>query len=111
MGPPLSLVRSTGVLPNIYNPPDGLCWDTLCADRPFVEDPLSPEYNAKDLVHYFLKLATAQVTWYPEPVPLVYMHGALPPAQAIPSTSSPSSEEGSIPFTITMPSSWICVHS
>ncbi|XP_059774202.1 lysosomal alpha-mannosidase isoform X2 [Balaenoptera ricei] len=52
------------VLPNIYNPPDGLCWDTLCADRPFVEDPLSPEYNAKDLVHYFLKLATAQGQQY-----------------------------------------------
>ncbi|KAB0404857.1 hypothetical protein E2I00_001647, partial [Balaenoptera physalus] len=64
VGPPLSLVRSTGVLPNIYNPPDGLCWDTLCADRPFVEDPLSPEYNAKDLVHYFLKLATAQGQQY-----------------------------------------------
>ncbi|XP_033709972.1 lysosomal alpha-mannosidase [Tursiops truncatus] len=54
----------TSVLPNIYNPPDGLCWDTLCADRPFVEDPLSPEYNAKDLVHYFLQLATAQGQHY-----------------------------------------------
>ncbi|KAF3829408.1 hypothetical protein GH733_003672 [Mirounga leonina] len=37
-----------------------LCWDTLCADKPFVEDPRSPEYNAKELVDYFLQLATAQ---------------------------------------------------
>ncbi|CAJ0955453.1 unnamed protein product [Ranitomeya imitator] len=24
----------TGVLPNGYNPPDGFCWDQLCADPP-----------------------------------------------------------------------------
>ena len=51
-----------GVLPNIYNPPEKLCWDTLCADKPIVEDRRSPEYNAKELVNYFLQLATAQVT-------------------------------------------------
>uniref|UniRef100_M3Y0G5 Alpha-mannosidase n=1 Tax=Mustela putorius furo TaxID=9669 RepID=M3Y0G5_MUSPF len=50
----------TSVLPNMYNPPEKLCWDTLCADKPFVEDPRSPEYNAKELVDYFLQLATAQ---------------------------------------------------
>ncbi|XP_012923863.1 lysosomal alpha-mannosidase isoform X3 [Heterocephalus glaber] len=50
----------TGVLPNNYNPPEGLCWDVLCADQPVVDDPRSPEYNAKELVSYFLKLATAQ---------------------------------------------------
>uniref|UniRef100_A0A8C3W8Z6 Alpha-mannosidase n=1 Tax=Catagonus wagneri TaxID=51154 RepID=A0A8C3W8Z6_9CETA len=54
----------TSVLPNIYNPPSGLCWDTLCADKPFVEDPRSPEYNAKELVRYFLELATAQGRYY-----------------------------------------------
>ncbi|XP_057565725.1 lysosomal alpha-mannosidase [Hippopotamus amphibius kiboko] len=54
----------TSVLPNLYNPPDGLCWDTLCADKPFVEDLRSPEYNAEDLVHYFLKLATDQGRHY-----------------------------------------------
>ena len=47
---------STGVLPNMYSPPEGLCWDMLCADKPFVEDVRSPEYNAKELVHHFLKL-------------------------------------------------------
>uniref|UniRef100_A0A8D1UBD3 Alpha-mannosidase n=1 Tax=Sus scrofa TaxID=9823 RepID=A0A8D1UBD3_PIG len=54
----------TSVLPNMYNPPTGLCWDTLCADKPFVEDPRSPEYNAKELVRYFLELATAQGQYY-----------------------------------------------
>uniref|UniRef100_A0A452TP42 Alpha-mannosidase n=1 Tax=Ursus maritimus TaxID=29073 RepID=A0A452TP42_URSMA len=54
----------TSVLPNNYNPPDKLCWDTLCADKPFVEDPRSPEYNAKELVDYFLQLATAQGRYY-----------------------------------------------
>lgn len=63
----LSLVWPTGVLPNMYNPPDHLCWDVLCADKPIVEDPRSPEYNAKQLVDYFLDLATAQVTPVPRP--------------------------------------------
>ncbi|KAF0879033.1 MA2B1 mannosidase, partial [Crocuta crocuta] len=54
----------TSVLPNIYNPPENLCWDTLCADKPFVEDPRSPEYNAEDLVNYFLQVATAQGQHY-----------------------------------------------
>ncbi|XP_035888341.1 lysosomal alpha-mannosidase isoform X2 [Phyllostomus discolor] len=52
------------VLPNVYNPPDHLCWDALCADKPIVEDPRSPEYNAKQLVDYFLDLATAQGQLY-----------------------------------------------
>ncbi|KAK2502693.1 hypothetical protein MC885_007056 [Smutsia gigantea] len=57
-------VWRASVLPNIYNPPDNLCWDTLCSDKPFVDDPRSPEYNAKDLVAYFLSLATAQGQHY-----------------------------------------------
>ncbi|XP_021563703.1 LOW QUALITY PROTEIN: lysosomal alpha-mannosidase [Carlito syrichta] len=54
----------TGVLPNVYNPPNSLCWDMLCADKPVVEDPDSPEYNAKELVDYFLQVATAQGRHY-----------------------------------------------
>ncbi|XP_006900896.1 PREDICTED: lysosomal alpha-mannosidase [Elephantulus edwardii] len=54
----------TGVLPNMYNPPDNLCWDVLCDDMPVVDDPRSPEYNAKELVTYFLQLATAQARHY-----------------------------------------------
>lgn len=62
--PPESSV-ATGVLPNNYNPPEKLCWDVVCADEPIVDDHRSPEYNARELVDYFLKLAQDQVT----PVP------------------------------------------
>ncbi|XP_010327778.2 lysosomal alpha-mannosidase isoform X5 [Saimiri boliviensis] len=54
----------TGVLPNGYNPPRNLCWDVLCVDPPVVEDPQSPEYNVKELVDYFLNVATAQSRYY-----------------------------------------------
>ncbi|XP_029413237.1 lysosomal alpha-mannosidase isoform X2 [Nannospalax galili] len=54
----------TGVLPNLYNPPNDLCWDVLCADSPMVDEPRSPEFNAKQLVHYFLQLANAQGNFY-----------------------------------------------
>ncbi|XP_036278768.1 lysosomal alpha-mannosidase isoform X2 [Pipistrellus kuhlii] len=54
----------TGVLPNMYNPPDNLCWDVLCADKPIVDDRRSPEYNAENLVAYFLKLAKDQSQFY-----------------------------------------------
>ncbi|KAM9242884.1 lysosomal alpha-mannosidase [Dugong dugon] len=54
----------TGVLPNVYNPPENLCWDMLCDDKPVVDDPNSPEYNAKELVNYFLQLAAAQGQHY-----------------------------------------------
>lgn len=54
----------TGVLPNNYNPPKDLCWDMLCADKPMVEDPESPEFNAATLVNYFLKLAYSQQQYY-----------------------------------------------
>nr|XP_048290616.1 lysosomal alpha-mannosidase isoform X1 [Myodes glareolus] len=54
----------TGVLPNNYNPPKDLCWDVLCADKPMVEDPKSPEFNAVTLVNYFLKLAFSQQQYY-----------------------------------------------
>ncbi|XP_060037774.1 lysosomal alpha-mannosidase isoform X2 [Erinaceus europaeus] len=50
----------TGALPNMYNPPESLCWDSGCSDSPIVEDPRSPEYNAKDVVTYFLKLSDIQ---------------------------------------------------
>ncbi|XP_068939090.1 lysosomal alpha-mannosidase [Petaurus breviceps papuanus] len=54
----------TGVLPNGYNPPLDLCWDVLCFDHPLVDDPDSPEYNAKMLVSYFLNISTVQAQYY-----------------------------------------------
>ncbi|XP_049645255.1 lysosomal alpha-mannosidase [Suncus etruscus] len=54
----------TSVLPNMYNPPEGMCWDTVCIDSPLVEDPQSPEFNAPDLVNYFVNLAILQSHYY-----------------------------------------------
>ncbi|XP_005881664.1 PREDICTED: lysosomal alpha-mannosidase, partial [Myotis brandtii] len=54
----------TSVLPNNYNPPENLCWDVVCADKPIVDDRRSPEYNAEELVDYFLKLAKDQGQFY-----------------------------------------------
>lgn len=54
----------TSVLPNMYNPPEGMCWDTVCIDAPLVEDPQSPEFNAQDLVNYFMNVAILQSHYY-----------------------------------------------
>lgn len=83
--PPESSV-ATGVLPNMYNPPENLCWDVLCADKPIVDDRRSPEYNAEELVDYFLKLAKDQVT----PVSRTWKTG-------VHNASGPSHAQGLIP--------------
>ncbi|XP_076977823.1 lysosomal alpha-mannosidase [Tamandua tetradactyla] len=62
--PPPAADLFTGVLPNMYNPPDELCWDSLCDDKPLVDDLRSPEYNADKLVNYFLQLAATQARFY-----------------------------------------------
>ncbi|XP_034378373.1 lysosomal alpha-mannosidase isoform X1 [Arvicanthis niloticus] len=54
----------TSVLPNNYNPPEKLCWDVLCLDPPVVDDPYSSEFNANQLVSYFLQLAASQKKYY-----------------------------------------------
>nr|XP_012645942.1 lysosomal alpha-mannosidase isoform X1 [Microcebus murinus] len=54
----------TGVLPNIYEPPKGLCWDEMCSDEPIVEDPNSSEYNANNVVRHFLDVANSQSQHY-----------------------------------------------
>ncbi|XP_064139232.1 lysosomal alpha-mannosidase-like [Loxodonta africana] len=54
----------TAVLLNPYSPPGNLCWDSLCDDKPMVDDPHSPECNAKELVNHFLHLAAARGQHY-----------------------------------------------
>ncbi|XP_058146251.1 lysosomal alpha-mannosidase [Dasypus novemcinctus] len=54
----------TGVLPNGYNPPEDMCWDSLCSDKPVVDDAGSPEYNADQVVEYFLHQAAVQSQHY-----------------------------------------------
>ncbi|XP_006875234.1 PREDICTED: lysosomal alpha-mannosidase-like [Chrysochloris asiatica] len=55
----------TIVLPNNYNPPPGLCWDSIqCDDLPVVKKPHRPIHNANKLVKYFLEVAANQAHHY-----------------------------------------------
>ena len=51
---------SPGVLPNVYNPPAGFCWDQLCTDPPVVDEE-SEENNVDSVVSAFLQIAITQV--------------------------------------------------
>uniref|UniRef100_A0A8C3JQ21 Alpha-mannosidase n=1 Tax=Calidris pygmaea TaxID=425635 RepID=A0A8C3JQ21_9CHAR len=49
----------TGILPNVYNPPSGFCWDQLCSDPPVVDED-SEENNVDNIVSSFLHIALSQ---------------------------------------------------
>ncbi|XP_053860760.1 lysosomal alpha-mannosidase isoform X2 [Vidua macroura] len=53
----------TGILPNTYNPPAGLCWDQLCTDPPVVDGD-GPERNVDSVVTSFLEAAATQARQY-----------------------------------------------
>ncbi|KAM8987183.1 lysosomal alpha-mannosidase [Ara ararauna] len=53
----------TGILPNVYNPPPGFCWDQLCSDPPVVDGD-SEENNVASIVSTFLDVATKQAERY-----------------------------------------------
>ncbi|XP_057283787.1 lysosomal alpha-mannosidase [Pezoporus wallicus] len=53
----------TGILPNVYNPPTGFCWDQLCSDPPMVDGD-SEENNVASIVSTFLDIATKQAEHY-----------------------------------------------
>ncbi|XP_042638582.1 lysosomal alpha-mannosidase-like [Orycteropus afer afer] len=54
----------TSVLPNLYNPPVGLCWDVLCSDPSVVEEVGDPKYNADSVVENFLNVTADQARHY-----------------------------------------------
>ncbi|NXU98608.1 MA2B1 mannosidase, partial [Cettia cetti] len=54
---------SPGILPNMYNPPAGLCWDQLCSDPPVVDGD-GPERNVDAVVTSFLEAAATQAQQY-----------------------------------------------
>ncbi|NWV30922.1 MA2B1 mannosidase, partial [Grantiella picta] len=56
-------VLSPGILPNVYNPPPGLCWDQLCTDPPVVDGD-GPERNVDTVVSSFLDAAATQAQQY-----------------------------------------------
>ncbi|XP_037084012.1 lysosomal alpha-mannosidase-like [Pollicipes pollicipes] len=54
----------TGVLPNMYQPPSGFCFDILCDDAPIMDDRRLHDYNVDQKVNDFLKAAKEQSKWY-----------------------------------------------
>lgn len=54
----------TGALYNVYQPPPGFCFDILCSDEPFMDDPNSPEYNVDAKVDKFLYYIEVQALHY-----------------------------------------------
>ncbi|XP_045146219.1 lysosomal alpha-mannosidase-like [Echinops telfairi] len=54
----------TSVLPNIYSPPFGFCWDMLCRDPPMVDKYGIPTSSAERLATQFLTIADNQARHY-----------------------------------------------
>eukprot|EP00096_Caligus_rogercresseyi_P006017 TRINITY_DN22147_c0_g1_i1.p1 TRINITY_DN22147_c0_g1~~TRINITY_DN22147_c0_g1_i1.p1 ORF type:complete len:951 (-),score=151.90 TRINITY_DN22147_c0_g1_i1:18-2828(-) len=54
----------TGILPNLYQPPKGFCFDVFCGDDALVDNPDSPEYNIPQKMKAFLKEITAESRTY-----------------------------------------------
>ncbi|NXL54772.1 MA2B1 mannosidase, partial [Podilymbus podiceps] len=61
--PPPAADLFTGILPNVYNPPSGFCWDQLCSDPPVVDED-SEENNVDTIVSSFLQIAASQAEHY-----------------------------------------------
>ncbi|KAK7113102.1 lysosomal alpha-mannosidase-like [Littorina saxatilis] len=54
----------TGVLPNLYQPPAGFCFDITCSDTPFVDDPRLHDVNVEERVDAFLSAMADQAKQY-----------------------------------------------
>uniref|UniRef100_A0A182K5Y1 Alpha-mannosidase n=1 Tax=Anopheles christyi TaxID=43041 RepID=A0A182K5Y1_9DIPT len=54
----------TGVLYNLYQAPPGFCFDILCSDEPFMDNPYSAENNVKAKVDKFLYYVNLQAESY-----------------------------------------------
>nr|XP_037875476.1 lysosomal alpha-mannosidase isoform X2 [Bombyx mori] len=54
----------THTLFNLYNPPEGFCFDILCNDEPIVDDPDSKSYNADTRVNDFIVQIERQAKYY-----------------------------------------------
>jgi lysosomal alpha-mannosidase len=54
----------TTILPNLYEPPPGFCFDRYCADDPIMDDPDLDGYNVVYKVQKFLEYTHQQAKWY-----------------------------------------------
>ncbi|XP_075400879.1 lysosomal alpha-mannosidase-like [Tenrec ecaudatus] len=62
--PPPTADLFTCILPNVYEPPRGFCWDILCSDPTVVEENGTSVYNADMVVAQFLRIAADQASHY-----------------------------------------------
>ncbi|CAN7943346.1 unnamed protein product, partial [Ixodes pacificus] len=54
----------TGILPSVYSPPKGFCFDVHCDDEPIVDDPESDEYNVPSRLADFMTYVREQQEFY-----------------------------------------------
>ena len=54
----------TGILPNIYGPPGGFCFDEKCDDDPIMDNPAYEDYNVDDKVKSFVNWANSKRNVY-----------------------------------------------
>ncbi|XP_004716876.2 lysosomal alpha-mannosidase-like [Echinops telfairi] len=62
--PPPTADLFTCILPNVYEPPRGFCWDVLCSDPTMVEENGTSVYIADLVVVQFLRIAADQASHY-----------------------------------------------
>ncbi|KPJ19679.1 Lysosomal alpha-mannosidase [Papilio machaon] len=60
---------------NLYNAPDGFCFDFLCSDEPIIDDPDSHVYNADARVNDFIAQIERQAKYYDHDNIMVTMGG------------------------------------
>ncbi|CAK1546529.1 unnamed protein product, partial [Leptosia nina] len=65
----------THTLYNVYNAPDGFCFDFLCNDEPIVDDPDSKVFNADKRVNDFIRQIERQAKYYDHDNLVVMMGG------------------------------------
>ena len=61
---PASSSIFTGILPNLYQPPPGFCFDTYCGDDPIMDDPTLEDFNVDDKVNTFINYTLDQLKVY-----------------------------------------------
>ncbi|XP_063545417.1 lysosomal alpha-mannosidase-like [Cydia strobilella] len=65
----------THTLYNLYNAPDGFCFDFLCNEEPIIDDPDSKAYNAEKRVNDFITQIEHQAKYYEHDNIMVTMGG------------------------------------
>ncbi|XP_026734781.1 lysosomal alpha-mannosidase-like [Trichoplusia ni] len=65
----------THTLFNLYNAPDGFCFDFLCNDEPIIDDPDNKVYNADRRVNDFISQIERQAKYYDHDNIMVTMGG------------------------------------